>query len=97
MTGWVLITAFVCVTAIWGRYLTRLERTELARIASEESAKLRTAYAQVADANDRLTRTTEAHRLQVERLQATIDRQGLEVQQLGEWRRANNGRVQRGR
>lgn len=97
MTGWVLITAFICIAYLLGRYLTRLERVDLARIASEESAKLRTAYAQVADANDRLTRTTEANRLQVERLQATIDRQGLEVQQLGEWRRANNGLVQRGR
>lgn len=97
MTGWVLIAAFACITAIWVRVLTRMERTELARLASEESAKLRTAYAQVADAQDKLTRTTEANRLQVERLQATIDRQGLEVQQLGEWRRANNGLVSRGR
>ena len=97
MIGWVLIVCMACITAIWVRVLTRLERTELARIASEESTKLRTAYPRVPDATDRLTRTTEASRLQVERLQATIDRQGQEVAQLGEWRRANNGLVQRGR
>ena len=97
MTGWVLIVCMVCITAIWVRVLTRMERTELARIASEESAKIRTAYAQVAESNDKLTRTTEANRLQVERLQVTIDKMTPEVQLLGEFRRAHNGLVSRGR